>query len=61
MSWSGDRGNPTIYPGRGRGGQIYTPFSLDVVGRPNSDWKIELQARGGAQRSYQTTAPRRVI
>ncbi len=55
MSWSGDRGNPTIYPGRGRGGQIYTPFSLDVVGRPNSDWKIELQARGGAQRSYQTT------
>jgi hypothetical protein len=57
FSWRGDRGTPasaSITPGGGS--QIYTPFALSVVGRPNDNFKVEFFGRGGWVKAEQTTA-----
>lgn len=58
-SWQGNRGYPTNAPtatGSGSGSEVYTPFALQLVGRPSDDVKIELLARGGSVWARQSTA-----
>jgi hypothetical protein len=58
FSWESNRGFPArSAPSdqRGRGSQIYVPFALQLVGRPNDDLKIEILGRGGWVWSRQRT------
>jgi hypothetical protein len=57
FSWRGDRGTPAnASTAPGGGSQIYTPFALSVVGRPNDNFKVEFFGRGGWVKAEQTTA-----
>lgn len=56
FSWRGDRGTPaSASTAPGGGSQVYTPFALSVVGRPNDNFKVELLGRGGWVQAKQTT------
>lgn len=59
FSWESNRGFPARSARsdqRGRGSQIYVPFALQLVGRPNDDLKIEILGRGGWVWSRQRTS-----
>ena len=59
FSWKSDRGFP---PGsasadfRGRGSELYIPYTVQLVGQPNDNIKIEILGRGGWVRARQSTA-----
>ena len=58
FSWRSDRGFPprdAPPDARGSGSQWYIPFALQVIGRPNDDFKFELLGRGGWVNSRQST------
>lgn len=58
FSWQSDVGfPPREAPAgvRGSGVQMYIPYALQVIGRPNDDFKIELLGRGGWVNSRQST------
>jgi hypothetical protein len=44
---------------RGSGNQTYVPYSLQFIGQPHDDLKIEIVGRGGWVRSSQTSGDRR--
>lgn len=57
FSWKGDRGTPTnVNNEPGKGTQVYTPFALQVTGRPNDNYMVQILARGGWVWSRQNTA-----
>jgi hypothetical protein len=59
FSWVGTRGTPTRIEqafGHGSGSEIYVPYAAQIVGRPNSDFKVEILARGGWVWARQNTA-----
>jgi hypothetical protein len=48
FNWDGNLG--FFLPGNGNrasGEQLYAPYALGIIGRPNDDFKIDLVARGG--------------
>src|SRR5215470_6478316 len=60
FSWSGNRGTPTtIAPANNQGAsgsELYVPYAVQLLGRPNNDWKISLLGRGGWVWARQNTA-----
>jgi hypothetical protein len=59
FSWQGTRGSPTRIEqafGHGSGSEVYVPYAAQLVGRPTSDWKIEMLGRGGWVWARQNTA-----
>jgi hypothetical protein len=57
VSWSGTRGYPSDgSTAGGRGAQFYTPATLQAVGRPLENIKVELLAKSGYVWSRQSTA-----
>jgi hypothetical protein len=58
FSWQSNRGVPVGVPtdGRGGGSEIYIPYALQLVGRPNDDFKIELLGRAGWVWAHQWTS-----
>jgi hypothetical protein len=48
FSWHSNRGVPTGVPTTGgSGSELYIPYALQLVGRPNDDFKIEILGRAG--------------
>lgn len=57
FSWKGDRGTPAgVNSNPGSGSQLYIPYALQLVGKPNDLYKFELLGRGGWVRAKQSTA-----
>jgi hypothetical protein len=55
FSWRNDLVLTEPAVGRGRGSEIYTPFAMQVIGRPVDTFDIELVARGGWVKAAQST------
>jgi hypothetical protein len=58
FSWTSTRGNPVGVqaPGHGSGAELYIPYAVQVVGRPNDDIKVEILGRGGWVWAKQSTS-----
>ncbi|MGZ5864827.1 MAG: hypothetical protein ACXWKC_05540 [Xanthobacteraceae bacterium] len=59
FSWQGTRGTPGRIEqafGHGSGTEVYVPYAVQLVGRPTSDWKVEILGRGGWVWARQNTA-----
>lgn len=48
VTWSAGRPWPNNVLGSGRGSQFYTPLGLSVSGSPETNWNLQLVARGGS-------------
>lgn len=55
-SWESNRGYPTtIIPSAGKGSELYIPFALQLAGKPNNDFSVQLLMRGGWVHAQQGT------
>jgi hypothetical protein len=61
-SWESSQGYPHLplqFPaaprGPGSGSQVYTPFGLQIDGKPSDDWQLQFLVRSGYIWSQQTT------
>ena len=58
FSWTSNRGFPVGLPGadgHGRGTEVYIPYAVQLVGRPNDDFKVEILGRAGAVWAHQSS------
>src|SRR5258707_371140 len=57
FSWHSNRGFPVgVATGGGSGSELYIPYALQLIGRPNDDFKIEILGRAGWVWARQATS-----